>query len=424
MPRMQQGIEGGFTAPPEETGFEIVTEIDADRAEAAIGDAVNAHDTEPRRVPRGGACVAHTFADDPRVSRAGLGCAYRRGQDRRVPLRPGGALDVDRRSSDRFPPRRPHIQLTGRVLHAQCPERLSYVLQSGPDDLPTYLTWLIRPTPGGCTIRLEIDEVDNADSREDAEDVWLPVLAALQHLVNPGQGRTPRPRQQQARAPLLLRSAPPRSPAARPGTGTGTGRRWRRRRCPVPRARSRPRPCRGRRTVGSAALLIGSASAATPCGASSSPIATAPRAGPAGSTAGSGSASRTAPPSAAGSPRPRRRTGRRLPPNRSGRRPGQRTDGGEGAAYSRSSPHGWPGSRRPDHSARRGGNASPPGQVKDRHDRPQDDDAGEDQDLPAELLAPTGRRACGPVSCGCLAASHAVSCICSKHPVSRITEKL
>jgi hypothetical protein len=28
--------------------------------------------------------------------------------------------------------------------------------------------------------------VDNADSREDAEDVWLPVLAALQHLVNPG----------------------------------------------------------------------------------------------------------------------------------------------------------------------------------------------------------------------------------------------
>jgi hypothetical protein len=29
MPRMQQGIEGGFTAPPEETGSEIATEIDA-----------------------------------------------------------------------------------------------------------------------------------------------------------------------------------------------------------------------------------------------------------------------------------------------------------------------------------------------------------------------------------------------------------
>jgi hypothetical protein len=50
----------------------------------------------------------------------------------------------------------------------------------------SYLTWLIRPAAGGCTIRLEIDEVDNADSREDAEDVWLPVLAALQHLLNPG----------------------------------------------------------------------------------------------------------------------------------------------------------------------------------------------------------------------------------------------
>jgi hypothetical protein len=29
MPRLQQGIEGGFTAPPEETVFEIVTQIDA-----------------------------------------------------------------------------------------------------------------------------------------------------------------------------------------------------------------------------------------------------------------------------------------------------------------------------------------------------------------------------------------------------------
>jgi hypothetical protein len=35
-------------------------------------------------------------------------------------------------------------------------------------------------------VRLEIDEVDNADSPEDAEDVWLPVLAALQRLLNPG----------------------------------------------------------------------------------------------------------------------------------------------------------------------------------------------------------------------------------------------
>ncbi len=29
MPSMQRGIMGGFTAPPEETGFEIVTEVNA-----------------------------------------------------------------------------------------------------------------------------------------------------------------------------------------------------------------------------------------------------------------------------------------------------------------------------------------------------------------------------------------------------------
>jgi len=49
-----------------------------------------------------------------------------------------------------------------------------------------YLTWLLRPTPGGCTVRLQIDEVDTADSPEGAEDIWLPVLAALQHLLTPG----------------------------------------------------------------------------------------------------------------------------------------------------------------------------------------------------------------------------------------------
>jgi hypothetical protein len=27
MPRMQQGIEGGFSSPPEETGFEIANEV-------------------------------------------------------------------------------------------------------------------------------------------------------------------------------------------------------------------------------------------------------------------------------------------------------------------------------------------------------------------------------------------------------------
>ena len=37
------------------------------------------------------------------------------------------------------------IELTGHVLHVRRHERLSYLLRSGPDDPPTYVTWLIRP---------------------------------------------------------------------------------------------------------------------------------------------------------------------------------------------------------------------------------------------------------------------------------------
>lgn len=70
-------------------------------------------------------------------------------------------------------------------MHARRRERLSYLLQAGPADPPVYLTWRLRPSAGGCAIRLEIDEVDAADSQKDAEDAWLPVLAALQLLVNP-----------------------------------------------------------------------------------------------------------------------------------------------------------------------------------------------------------------------------------------------
>ena len=78
------------------------------------------------------------------------------------------------------------VQVSGRVLCVQRNERLSYVLQSVPADPPVYLTWMIRPGPGGCTIRLQIDEIDTADSLQEAEDIWPPVLEALQQLVNPG----------------------------------------------------------------------------------------------------------------------------------------------------------------------------------------------------------------------------------------------
>jgi uncharacterized protein YndB with AHSA1/START domain len=75
--------------------------------------------------------------------------------------------------------------LQGQVMHADEPCRLSYYLTAGPDDLPTYVTWQVRSSPAGSMIRLQIDETDPAvaDTDEEAEDTWLPVLAALQrHL--------------------------------------------------------------------------------------------------------------------------------------------------------------------------------------------------------------------------------------------------
>ncbi len=80
-------------------------------------------------------------------------------------------------------------QLTGQVLRAEPPRQLSYLLQSGPHDPPTFLTWLLRTVPGGTTLRLQVDEIEGS-SDDDAEDTWLPVLAALHALLDPVPSRT------------------------------------------------------------------------------------------------------------------------------------------------------------------------------------------------------------------------------------------
>ncbi len=73
--------------------------------------------------------------------------------------------------------------LTGHVVCSRPGERLSYMLQSCSSDPPTYLTWLVRPSAGGTTISLAVDEPETPDTVEEAEDTWLPVLEALQqHL--------------------------------------------------------------------------------------------------------------------------------------------------------------------------------------------------------------------------------------------------
>ena len=50
--------------------------------------------------------------------------------------------------------------LRGQVLCCRPGQRLSYVLQGVADDPPVYLTWLITPDADGCTVRLEVDELD------------------------------------------------------------------------------------------------------------------------------------------------------------------------------------------------------------------------------------------------------------------------
>jgi uncharacterized protein YndB with AHSA1/START domain len=144
-----------------------------------------AYDTEPAHRSCGVACATHVFAAHVRadpglvwtaLTEPGQSAAYLYGLAAHSTWVPGDRIEF--RLDDR-------TELIGTVVHARCRERLSYLLQSGPDDPPVYLTWLLRPAAGGCAVRLEIDEVDAAGSQADAKDVWLPVLAALQLLVNP-----------------------------------------------------------------------------------------------------------------------------------------------------------------------------------------------------------------------------------------------
>jgi uncharacterized protein YndB with AHSA1/START domain len=79
-------------------------------------------------------------------------------------------------------------QLTGQVLRAEPLRQLSYLLQSGPHDPATFLTWQLRTGAGGTTLRLQVDEIEGSGD-DDAEDTWLPVLAALRALLDPAPAR-------------------------------------------------------------------------------------------------------------------------------------------------------------------------------------------------------------------------------------------
>jgi uncharacterized protein YndB with AHSA1/START domain len=77
------------------------------------------------------------------------------------------------------------VTLTGEVLVAQEPRRLSYSLQAGDGQPATYVTWEILGTTAGCVVRLYVDEpgVSTWSVDLDAESAWLPVVAGLEAIL-------------------------------------------------------------------------------------------------------------------------------------------------------------------------------------------------------------------------------------------------
>jgi hypothetical protein len=75
-------------------------------------------------------------------------------------------------------------RLTGAVLAAERPNRLSYTLDDPPGSPSVYVTWELHRTSDGTIIRLNVDEPwPFADSTEDLESAWLSVLSGpVKHL--------------------------------------------------------------------------------------------------------------------------------------------------------------------------------------------------------------------------------------------------
>ena len=71
-------------------------------------------------------------------------------------------------------------RLTGEVLAAERPRRLSYTLDDPPGSPSVYITWELRRTGDETIIYLNVDEPwPLAGSSEDLENAWLSVLAGL-----------------------------------------------------------------------------------------------------------------------------------------------------------------------------------------------------------------------------------------------------
>ena len=77
------------------------------------------------------------------------------------------------------------VILTGEILVAQEPRRLSYSLQAGDGQPATYVTWEILGTSAGCVVRLYVDEPGEPAPEPDVEteSAWVPVVAGLEAIL-------------------------------------------------------------------------------------------------------------------------------------------------------------------------------------------------------------------------------------------------
>jgi uncharacterized protein YndB with AHSA1/START domain len=94
-------------------------------------------------------------------------------------------------------------RLTGEVLAAERPRRLSYTLDDPPGSPTVYVTWELRGIEDGTIIRLHVDEPwPLADNTDDLETAWLPVLSGLVKYLerdSPGPDATDPSGQQESR---------------------------------------------------------------------------------------------------------------------------------------------------------------------------------------------------------------------------------
>ena len=78
-------------------------------------------------------------------------------------------------------------RLTGEVLAAEQPHRLSYTLDDPPGTPSVYLTWQLHATGEGTIIHLNVDEPwPLAGSTQDLESAWLPVISTLVNHLERG----------------------------------------------------------------------------------------------------------------------------------------------------------------------------------------------------------------------------------------------